>query len=90
MANPPQRVQAQRPVHTTSGPVSGVPCPWGCGHLNDFRPLVGQDQGGMGEGGIGMETGAVFGCDKCKRKFKIMEIRQVTVVKVRPFAPRAK
>lgn len=44
--------------------------------------------GGMGEGGIGIETGSVFGCDGCKRKFKILEIRPLTLFKVAPFVSR--
>lgn len=90
-SGPPQRPQPapqQAKVHTTTGPISAVPCPWGCGHKNDFRPLAGAGLGGMGEGEIGMETGAVFGCDHCKRKFRILGLEQVTVVKVTPFAPK--
>lgn len=85
----PQQRRPQAPqVQTTTGPTSAVPCPWGCGYKNDFRPLVGSDMGGMGEGGIGIETGSVFGCDGCKRKFKILEIRPLTLFKVAPFVSR--
>lgn len=88
----PQPVRPQPPipgkVHTTTGPISGVLCPWGCGHKNDFRQLAGADLGGMGEGEIGLEHGAVFSCDKCKQKFRVMGIERVTVLKLEPFIPR--
>ena len=79
----PQRPSPAK-IHTTSGPISAVLCPWGCGHKNDFRPLAGQGLGGMGEGEIGLETGAVFSCDGCKRRFKILAIEQVTVLRLAP------
>lgn len=75
---------------TTTGPTAAVPCPWGCGHKNDFRPLVGAEMGGMGEGSIGIETGSVLGCDGCKRLFRIVAIEPVTVFKLTPFVSRKK
>jgi hypothetical protein len=57
----------------------------------DFRALAGQDMGGMGEGNIGFETGAVFSCDNkaCQRRFKIVAIEQITLVKVAPVRPKS-
>lgn len=90
MPTPSPRRPAVPQVQTTNGPTSAVPCPWGCGFKNDFRPLVGHEMGGMGEGSIGIETGAVFGCDGCKRKFKIMRIETLTIFQVAPFVPKAR
>lgn len=84
---PPQRAQpnqqAQQSIETT-GPLNAVPCPW-CRQKMDFRAFAGQQAGGLGEGDIGLETGALFSCDNqaCKRPFTIQAIQQITVLKLR-------
>ncbi len=98
MATPFRSGPAQRPqppraappgkVHPTVGPTSGVLCPWGCGHKNDFRPLAGAELGGMGEGSIGLEIGAVLSCDKCKQRFRITRLEMVPVIGLEPFQPK--
>ncbi len=72
-----------------------VPCPW-CRVVHDFRPFVGQEHGGTGEGSVGFEIGAVFVCSVqvkgqergCLKKFQVADIRRETVVKVRPVSTR--
>jgi hypothetical protein len=84
----PQQARTVR-VEAKTGPLAAVPCPW-CHTKMDFRALAGQHLGGMGEGDIGLEVGAVFSCDnkQCQRKFKIAALDQVTVVKVAPIVDR--
>jgi len=84
----PPRQPIPAKVHSTTGATASVPCPWGCGHKNDFRPLVGSDMGGMGEGSIGIETGSVLACDGCRKLFKILEIKPMTLFRVAPFVSR--
>lgn len=89
-SGPPRPTPAAQPRpnpgHATkAGPIHAVPCPH-CGTKMDFRGLADGAMGGIGEGSIGFETGAVFGCDNtaCRRKFRIAAVEQVTVVKVAP------
>jgi hypothetical protein len=78
----PNQQRSQAPTERV-GPLGAVPCPW-CNHKNDFRALAGQGLGGVGEGDIGLETGSVFGCDKCRRGMKITRLEQVTIAAVAP------
>lgn len=81
----PQPQAGKTVVKPTTGPAARVPCPW-CQYRMDFRALAGADMGGVGEGNIGFETGAVMSCDnpRCRRKFKIAAIEQVVVVRLAP------
>ena len=83
LARPRPSPQTPQTPGDRTGPLAAVPCPW-CNHKNDFRALAGQGMGGVGEGDIGLETGSVFGCDKCRRGMKINRLETVTVVGVSP------
>lgn len=85
---PPRRPGPQRgaPIanptkQVTKGAIHAVPCPW-CGRPNDFRPLAGDQDGGVGWGSQGLERGAVIDCDHCKHKSRIMAIETVTIIKL--------
>lgn len=69
------------PQQATQGPVHRVPCPW-CSQPNDFRPLVGDEDGGAGWGSQGLERGAVIECDHCGRRAKVLAIDKITVIKL--------
>lgn len=61
------------------GKVYAVPCPWeDCRKPNDFRTV--ED--------YGLEPGAIFSCDHCKRKMKIMRVEPTTLVSVTPTQER--
>lgn len=49
--------------------------------------MAGVAMGGVGEGDVGIEVGAVWSCDKCSKKFKITALDRIVVVKVAPLAP---
>lgn len=80
--------RAQHPkgvIGPVTGPLHAVQCPW-CRHRMDMRAMAGQDMGGIGEGDIGLETGSVWICDnkQCGRKFKIVALERIVVVKTAP------
>lgn len=49
--------------------------------------MASASMGGLGEGDVGIETGAVWSCDRCSKKFKIVALDRIVVVKVAPLAP---
>lgn len=77
----PERLPAQ-PI--TAGLLKAVRCPW-CRRTQDFRAHVGADMGGVGEGSVGVEHGAIFSCAPgCGRKFRIVHLERMLMVRVRP------
>lgn len=90
-SGPPVQRPAPRPATPgrptpRTGPLGAVPCPH-CGHKLDMRPMAGVAMGGVGEGDVGIEVGAVWSCDHCRQKFKITALDRIVVVKVAPMAP---
>jgi len=53
----------------------------------DMRPMAGVAMGGVGEGDVGIEVGAVWSCDHCQQKYRIVALDRIVVVKVAPLAP---
>lgn len=56
-----------------AGPIHNVRCP-NCGHAQDLRTI--RDQGGM------VEKGALISCDKCDMCSVVLEVVQVTHVRL--------
>lgn len=49
--------------------------------------MAGVSMGGVGEGDVGIEVGAVWSCDHCGKKFRIAALDRIVVVKVAPMPP---
>lgn len=66
-------MSASAALPETTGPAHSVPCPH-CGNQEDFTELLATEE---------FEKGATVDCDKCDRKSTVVELRQMTFVRLR-------
>lgn len=66
----------------TIGPMNAVPCPR-CGKPNDFRIVdgLGKAEDRMQED---IEKGSIASCDHCGGYFKVVDLKETTLVKLVP------